>query len=614
MAYFRDWFGRSEEHDYTKYDSTKRSINWDRGLDNYSDYFFGSTKSVELEETASLLKTMSKVLGVKSSEFSTKQSAHTIHIPTDLLKDKSLSKDIFLGSALGNIATNVYQTSIERIIDGNADKVAKLNDFVYKVLNSERINNLMGEDTPGYLKFVQKYKKHKFLSRVAPDNDKKDQKLMDLFDRIIRYPEKIEESEIEEFKEPIEKIKKIIEKSGGIPPDQKECINLSKKITKIISTYLEKEEPPAKEDKSSGSDSSESSGEGDSEDDSEDESEDDSEDTKKSKKKSKKTIDPSLKKYLKDLLESTKEPKTEDETTFKKFKEAIEQEESRASAILNKVDYIHPLITSSTKSQYEISSSKVDHTKSSVLAHLLQRKNRDYQFSIKSMRSGRLDTNKLAEAKQHVSTIYEKIGEVKTNKLSVTVLVDESGSMGGRKIEAARQAAIFLYESLKGVKDVELFIYGHTADLSSGYDYGVLKASGRGSTQLFIYTEPGINNSIALGNISGKYENRDGIAILAAAKRVRSKTQNKGVFIIISDGQPSAQDYSGSTAINHVKKMAIEVEKMGFEVVQVTIGGYRSRDMFKNVIDMDDVKDFPQQFVGYLKKKINSLIKETIKM
>jgi len=610
MAYFRDWFGRSAEHDYTKYDSTKRSINWDHGLDNYSDYFFGSTKSVELEGTASLLKTMSKVLGVKTSDFSVKDSPQSIHIPTDLLKDESLSKDIFLGAALQNIASNVYQTGMERVADASAARVVRLNDFVYKVLNSERINNLMGEDTPGYLKFVQKYKKHKFLSRVAPATDKKDQKLMDLFDRIVRYPENIEESEIEEFKDPIEKIRKIIEKSGGIPSEQEDCVKLSKKITKVISTYLE-EEPP-EEDTSSGSDGSDSSPEDSS--DSESTEEDKPEDKPEDKKKGKKTIDPDFKKYLKDVVESMKEPKTEDTATFEEFKTAIEQEESRASTIVNKVDYIHPSVTSSTRSQYERSSSKVDHTKSSVLAHLLQRKNRDYQFSIKSMRSGRLDTNKLAEAKQNVSTIYERIGEVKTNKLSVTVLVDESGSMGGEKIEAARQAAIFLYESLKGVKDVELFIYGHTADLPNNYGTQCLKSSGHGSTQLLIYTEPGVNNSVALGNISAKYENRDGVAILAAAKRVRSKTQNQGVFIIISDGQPSARDYGGSTAITHVKRMAIEVEKMGFEVVQVTIGGYRSRDMFKNVIDMDDVSKFPEQFVGYLKKKVNSLIKETIRM
>ena len=65
------------------------------------------------------------------------------------------------------------------------------------------------------------------------------------------------------------------------------------------------------------------------------------------------------------------------------------------------------------------------------------------------MRSGRLDTNKLAEAKQKVPTIYERIGEVHTDKLCIGVLLDMSGSMSGSKIEKARETMIYLYELLK---------------------------------------------------------------------------------------------------------------------------------------------------------------------
>ena len=199
------------------------------------------------------------------------------------------------------------------------------------------------------------------------------------------------------------------------------------------------------------------------------------------------------------------------------------------------------------------------------------------------------------------------MGEVKTNKLSVTVLVDESGSMCGYSADKAREAAIFLKETLEGVPDVELFIYGHSADMS--------KYGGSGTTQIFVYKEPGtFTPPKSMGSIAGRNENRDGVAILATAKRVRQKTQNHGVFVVISDGCPSAQNYGGSSAIQHVKKSVIEVEKMGFQVIQVTIGGHRSKDMFKNVIDMDDVSKFPTQFVGFLKTKINSLIKEKVTM
>ena len=603
MAYFRDWFGRSAEDAYTSYDSSKRAINWDKGYDNYSDYFFGKrsgikTHSLKLQDAASLLFTMSKVMGVDVTRFKAGATGKTkdVVIPTDMLKDSSISTDVFIGAALQNMAHANYRTTEEIAHDVRQSKALNLQKTVYGILNSERLNNLMAEDTPGYLKFVQKFKKHKYADRPAINPEDKFQKALELFDRIIRYPENITDEELEEFKEPLEFIKKNIEKAGGIPSDQKECVKLSKKIAKVLEKYIEVP-PPSDDDKDSEGES-EDGGEGGMEGGSTGADPDGKSDADKDKEQKKRED------FMKKLLESMKEDKNSDKDTFHSFMEDIKEEEESTGKIDRKVEFI---VERDNPRYYDDSAKDIDHTKASVIANLLKRKNRDYQFSLKSMRSGRLDTDKLAEARQGVQTIYERMGEVKTNKLSVTVLVDESGSMAGSKADKAREAAIFLKETLEGVPDVELFIYGHSADMS--------RHGGSGTTQIFVYKEPGtITPPKSMGNIAGRCENRDGVAILAAAKRVRQKTQNQGVFIVISDGQPSAHNYGGTSAEAHVKKSAIEVEKMGFQVIQVTIGGYRSRNMFKNVIDMDDVSKFPTQFVGFLKTKINSLIKEKVTM
>jgi nitric oxide reductase activation protein len=443
---------------------------------------------------------------------------------------------------------------------------------------------------------VQKFKKHKYKDRPDINPEDKFQKALELFDRIIRYPENITDEELEEFKEPLEFIKKNIEKAGGIPSDQKECVKLSKKITKVLEKYIE-EPPPSDDDKKDDSEDGEG-GEGMEGGSTGSTSEDAKSEADKEKEQKERE------ELMKELISSMKEDKNSDKDTFDAFMEDISEEEESGGKIDRKVEFI---VEKDSPYYYDMSASKVDHTKASVIANLLKRKNRDYQFSLKSMRSGRLDTDKLAEARQGVQTIYERMGEVKTNKLSVTVLVDESGSMGGSKANKAREAAIFLKETLEGVPDVELFIYGHSADM--------VRYGGSGTTQIFVYKEPGtVTPPKSMGNIAGRYENRDGVAILATAKRVRQKTQNHGVFVVISDGSPSANNYVGTSAIQHVKKSAIEVEKMGFQVIQVTIGGHRSKDMFKNVIDMDDVSKFPTQFVGFLKTKINSLIKEKVTM
>lgn len=603
MAYFRDWFGRSAEDAYTSYDSSKRAINWDKGYDNYSDYFFGKrsgfkTHSLKIQDAASLLFTMSKVMGVDVGRFKAGATGKTkdVVIPTDMLKDSSISTDVFIGAALQNMAHANYRSEEEIAHDARQSKALNLQKTVYGILNSERLNNLMAEDTPGYLKFVQKFKKHKYAERPAINPEDKFQKALELFDRIIRYPENITDEELEEFKEPLEFIKKNIEKAGGIPSDQKECVKLSKKIAKVLEKYMEVP-PPSDDDKDSEGES-EDGGEGGMSGGSTGADPDGKSDADKDKEQKKRED------FMKKLLESMKEDKNSDKDTFHSFMEDIKEEEESTGKIDRKVQFI---VEKDSPHSYDYTAKNVDHTKASVIANLLKRKNRDYQFSLKSMRSGRLDTDKLAEARQGVQTIYERMGEVKTNKLCVTVLVDESGSMHGSKADKAREAAIFLKETLEGVPDVELFIYGHSADMS--------RHGGSGTTQIFVYKEPGtITPPKSMGNINGRCENRDGVAILAAAKRVRQKTQNQGVFIVISDGQPSAQNYGGTSAEAHVKKSAIEVEKMGFQVIQVTIGGYRSKNMFKNVIDMDDVSKFPTQFVGFLKTKINSLIKEKVTM
>lgn len=589
---FYDWFSRDADEGYTYYDPTKRSISWDKGLNNYSDFFFGqgytTKRSTKVTEAAGLLSTMARVMGVGIDEFAGKRKyTGKAHLPTDLLKDHDLPMDVFLGAALQNMARYVHQSTEEIAYDHRLDSSVSLEKFVQKVLNEERVSKLMAEDTPGYLRFVKKYKEHKYKERPDHEGDKS-KHLLDLFDRIIRYPEDITQEEVDEFAKPIDAIKDLIRKADGIPDEATKCRKLAKKIATVLKEYIET--PPEPEKTPEGEDGDEGSS-GDS-----------------APKKSKASIPDELVDHMKKIMKSMAEEDNEDADALKQMVDEMKnmRETSSASEINGKVDYITPEAGSYVTKRYKQILSEIDLTKASVIGTLLKRKNRDYQFSLKSMRSGRLDTGKLAEAKQHVPTIYERMGEVKTNKLCVGVLIDESGSMGGSKEEVARQAAIMLNESLKGVPDVELFIYGHTADW---YQAG---CSGSGSTQLFIYREPGTNNEAAMGSISAKYENRDGVAMIAAAKRMRQRTQNQGVFVILSDGSPHATSYHGQSAKDHVRRTATKIEQMGFQVIQVTIGGYRSTDMFKNVVNIDNIEEFPMKFVGFLKSKINDLIKQKV--
>lgn len=234
---------------------------------------------------------------------------------------------------------------------------------------------------------------------------------------------------------------------------------------------------------------------------------------------------------------------------------------------------------------------------------------KNYDFVIHGCRSGLLDTSKLVEAIQGVPQVYLRQGHVKTTKTTVCVLVDESGSMCGDKIELARQAAVLLNESLKDA-GVDLYIYGHSADEVYGDD-----------TYLRIYKERGTVDQFAVSEIAAHDQNRDGSAIREVANRVRKFTDSRCLFFVISDGAPCASGYWGGSAMRDVKSAVNEIEGKGFDVIQITIDGGMTTSQvkkymgFKHVIDLrDSLKELPKQLSKLVKKAVMENKKTTTEM
>ena len=224
---------------------------------------------------------------------------------------------------------------------------------------------------------------------------------------------------------------------------------------------------------------------------------------------------------------------------------------------------------------------------------------KEYQYIHRSMRSGMLDTSKLAEAVQGVPTVYIRQGEVRTDGVSVGVLIDESGSMCGGRIAAARDTAILINEALGDSPKVELFIYGHSGD--SRFD---------GATELVVYREKNFKPKYALGSVAARCENRDGVAILETAQRIRKQTQNHVLLFVLSDGEPSASSYRGSMAINHTKECVEKVEKMDFTVIQVCINMcYDPKSMFKHWVVLEDMSTLAFNLGKVIKKATLSAAK-----
>lgn len=227
------------------------------------------------------------------------------------------------------------------------------------------------------------------------------------------------------------------------------------------------------------------------------------------------------------------------------------------------------------------------------LKKILTGTDKNYDFNIQGCRSGILDTTKLAEAYQGVPQVYLRQGHVRTNKSTICVLIDESGSMGGKKEILARQAAILLNETFGKSLGVDLYIYGHTADIGSvGY------------INLSVYREGNhYNPKFSLSKSYAKSQNRDGDAILEVAKRVRKFTKEDCIMFVISDGSPCANGYGGISAIKDTAAKVKEAEKLGFGIIQISIDAvYGVEDMFDTYID-----------IGYNLEEMPKLLNEIVK-
>ncbi len=467
------------------------------------------------------------------------------------------SPDAFYGDVISQTGIKKRYDNVGK--DSNKTKIFRLfHNHITEEVNDTNISCKY----PGYGNLLKKRKEILFGGKdIETSSDYVE--FVDLLLKLLRFPTKINEDSYNKFKDDIEIIQTHITNTyNNLPVSISDIGSLSNFITEIAEKYYVKDETDNKEQE--------------------------------------------IKNGLEELFQ--KYDKTDSSPTSKddeKFNDAINQEieninyekEGETCSGLVHFEYV----TTENPSFYNKIVEKFNLSKASSLSRILARKNKDYNFILKAMRSGRLDTNKLAEAKQKVSTIYERVGEVHSDKLCIGILIDCSGSMSGNKIEKARETMIYLYELLKNNKDIELFIYGHTADYQKKF------------ANIFVFKENKHFNKYSLATVQALANNKDGYAINAVAKRIRKLTNKKGIIFVISDGQPHGSSYSGQMAIEHTRSMVTASQKLGFQVIQIAIqGNVPSKQMFDYYVNMTNIETLPNQLITYISKYVDKELKTKI--
>jgi len=611
IKFKKDWWKRKEEDAYSFYDPSKKLFDWDSGRTGYSSYFVRDNQN--LRSAAKMIGSMFRVIGVPkdikfdhSNKLRAVSDKTTIPVPLNMLRSEDgeyMNHDVelldaFYGAAIQNAALATLQTRSEYSRTMNARNSATtttVKDLMFSILNTERVDKKLADRFPGYSKFVQKFKQYKYDKTYEPlgEEEHAGKRLTETITKFLRYPAHVTDEEVEEFAKPLSQIENYMKKHG-FPITSADCERQAQYLSGVIDKFIVAEEKKEEE---------KGDGEGEGKEENEDEGS-----GGKAPKPSKSDMNDLASKMMEGMMNAPDGDNSDDfQDDFDDFTDDMKEKRAMASShnfsktgesFDGKVYFVK---SETDKNKYLKDLTKINSTKAQVLAKLFSRKAKDYQFSMKSMRSGRLDTNKLAEAIQRVPTIYERFGQVTTNKVNITVLIDESGSMGcGERMPKARQAAIFINEVFKKQPDVQLYIYGHTADEKSQ------------DCTIRIYREPGTNmDPYALGSARARSYNRDGDAIYAVAKRVRNKTPDPGLLFVISDGQPAASGYNGQAAINDTRKKVTMAQALGFQVIQIAIDEeVPSEEMFDYFIKMTNIENLPNDMISYVSKKVDKLIKE----
>jgi hypothetical protein len=159
----------------------------------------------------------------------------------------------------------------------------------------------------------------------------------------------------------------------------------------------------------------------------------------------------------------------------------------------------------------------------------------------------------------------------------IILFVDCSGSMmGGDKLPRAFGAAIGAAYGLEAGRH-KVTILGHTADVGDMFGGCGLSSGGpKQNVILYIVKRSHESLSLALDRSNGiisnypTSQNRDGEAIFAASNCFK-ESKHRRAIIVISDGCPVADMYSGDYAVKDTKKYVEKVRALGITVLSLSI-------------------------------------------
>jgi hypothetical protein len=566
----KDWVDRDK--DFVHRSKEGRS-GWDRGRESLTDYLLEKHeipkgKEFEIKKAYQLCQDRASILTDKPARviFSDKEETgrtdgKRVFVSTKVMDERKSfveKADILLGITTHEMA-HVMHTDF-----GPLSKMDEFTHTVWNVIEDERIERKVGDEFPGYAGNIAKTKEYIFEEKYKLDKARQEEalkeleekakaaaaaagvpytpppplspedqeklELWDLFFKFVRYPKDIDLDMYGKHEMMIEELKKLV---TPYPTTSNQVLKVTDQVTKLLRKSFDDTEPPPP---GGGGAATTSGGGG-----------------------SRSRVEGIISEAMTFATSENEEGGDKEKETMDKIEE-YDYEESIIDDSLNKAIFRN----STPKPDRYKELLKEVKPDAQLLARSLYVRTFNETKTIRGMRSGVLDDNRIVEAVHGVRTVYNHKVDKIDKKVNMCLLIDESGSMAGAKARDAAKAAIVLEECYRINSMGQLFIYGFTSDMEEDEPY---------FNRIIRYKEPGYSVKFGLGDVQGRCQNRDGMCIRAVVNRVRTFTQEPMLFFVISDGQPAASgSYGGLGGIQDTRKAVLESAQKKFFPIQIGIG------------------------------------------
>lgn len=604
------------DRDQDRYVKIRRSgrLGWESMIPaggNYSDILRGNEDTADLvKESYAMARdyivamdTPYRVTLRLSPEMNCTDSK-VVYLATKVFDDKELSDgqkiDTFIGLAIHE-GCHLKWTDFTQKTEAKNGIIRNLDN----ILEDERIERLCGEHMPGYANYLKATKYYMFdlwcqrqAANPAAQELEEGARLLNAILSVIRYPKVLRQDDLEEFADELFDVREII---LDYPKDREEVSSAAEAIYEVIKRFFEKNEEERQSESEGNTESEAEDSNSQSEENKADSGSDQGGQKEDSVEQKVQEMLSALEQAMGEMSGVTGDPGEDSQPMDRsEMADCVRRNSGQLaglcenSVLLGQTSQSVLYKASEDVSRYMESLSRVRKYVSAI-AKTLRGHCTEYKVTYHGMRSGALDTGKLAEAYQGVQNVYVREGRVKSDKMAVCVLIDESGSMYGEKIQAARDLGVLLNEAISSVPGIDLYIYGHTYGDRCRDSY----RAGEQITELQIYREKGFAPKRALGSVEARSGNLDSFAIRESASRMRKfSAAKKNLMFVITDGAPN-EKYEQLTST--VKQL----ERQGMDIVAVCIEpSYDPSELYTHHVKFTDMSRLALDLGKMIKKSI----------